>query len=332
MKKLLSVLNLLIVGLGLAQNFELPKLTYEYAALEPFIDAQTMEIHYSKHHKAYITNLNKALANSTKQESLMDLLLGVSRKSDVVRNNAGGHYNHTLFWEILGPQKNTAPSANFSAAINEKYTSLDSLKKLLSQAASTRFGSGWAWLIVTPDKKLQVCSTPNQDNPLMDINPERGIPILGIDVWEHAYYLKYQNKRGDYLSAIWNVVNWDAVSQKYEAALKDPLLAYIEKDSWKALKEFHKVLAETFHPVEENNFEPIKMRSAELAMKALNLRQSVIPKPFQKEEITSALDNMVKQTNALHKLISKRAKDAVIKAKMIEIHDLFHSVEEKCAH
>jgi superoxide dismutase len=332
MKYLSILFSVVFIKLLTAQNFDLPKLAYEYAALEPFIDAQTMEIHYSRHHKAYVANLNKALEGATKQESLQDILLGISRKSVAVRNNAGGHYNHTLFWEILGPQKNTAPSAYLNAAIIEKYSSLDSLKKLLSQAASTRFGSGWAWLIVTPEKKIQVCSTPNQDNPLMDINPERGIPILGIDVWEHAYYLKYQNKRGDYLSVIWNVVNWEVVSQKYEAAMKDPLLAYIEKDSWKALKEFHKVLAETFHPVEENNFEPIKTRSAELAMKALNLSQSVIPKPFQKEEITSVLDNMVKQTNALHKLISKRAKDEVIKTKMIEIHDLFHSVEEKCAH
>lgn len=223
----------LFVGLNLlsmAQNYSLPKLKYSYSALTSSIDSTTMEIHYTKHHQAYITNLNKALvANKLENTSLEDLLLNAGTHPDIIRNNAGGHYNHSLFWEILTPIQNTQPSPLLLKAIETNFTSLDSLKKLITAAASTRFGSGWAWLVVTPDHKLAVTSTANQDNPLMDICPIKGIPILGIDVWEHAYYLKYQNKRGDYLSAIWNIIDWETISKKYEAALIDPLLLKLVK-------------------------------------------------------------------------------------------------------
>lgn len=333
-KNIIFAVVLMIQGVftsAFAQNFTLPKLSYEYNALEPFIDAQTMEIHYSKHHAAYVNNLNKALAGSKFENmSLEDHLLSISRRSDVVRNNAGGHYNHSLFWEILTPEKNSKFSKEFEDAVLNTFGSLDSLKKALNQAASSRFGSGWAWLIVTPEKKLQVCSTPNQDNPLMDINPDRGIPILGIDVWEHAYYLKYQNKRGDYLSAIWNVMNWSAVSVKYMEAMKNPLLQFIEKDSWTALKEFSKLMSETFHPAENGDLTPVKDNSSQLMLKAMNLKASVIPKSFDTPEIRSAIDNLVKQTNALHKMVTKKMKDPVIKAKLFEVHDLFHKVQELC--
>ena len=314
-----------------AQNFTLPKLNYEYKALEPSIDAQTMEIHYSKHHQAYVNNLNKALTGSKfENKSLEDILLGISRTSDAIRNNAGGHYNHSLFWEILTPKKDTKLSVELEAEIIKTFTSVDSLKKLLNQAASTRFGSGWAWLIVTPDKKLQVCSTPNQDNPLMDINVDRGIPILGIDVWEHAYYLKYQNKRGDYLSAIWNVMNWEEVSKKYEAALKSPLLQFLELDSWKALKDFHKVMSETFHPAESGDLEPIKERSSELMLAALNLKSSNLPKSVDTPEMKVLIDDLVKQSNALHKMVKKKLKDPILKAKLFEVHEIFHKIQGKC--
>ena len=315
-----------------AQNFTLPKLEYSYNALEPYIDAQTMEIHYTKHHQAYINNLNKALTVAKiENQSLEDLLLSISRRSDVIRNNAGGHYNHSLFWEILTPKKDNKISKELENQILLDFVSLDSLKKLMNQAASTRFGSGWAWLIVTPEKKLMVCSTSNQDNPLMDINPERGIPILGIDVWEHAYYLKYQNKRGDYLSAIWNVINWDAISAKYTAAMQSSLLAFIEKDSWKALKELHKVIAETFHAAEEGNLDPIKKRSSELVLQAINLRSSAIPKAFNSSDMQASIDKLVKDANALHKMISKKAKDAVIKAKLFELHETYHKIQQLCS-
>ncbi len=215
---------LLAAGLtSLAQAqapYQLPDLPYAYNALEPYIDAQTMEIHHSKHHAAYVNNLNKAVeGKAAAKATLHELLAGTKKYGDAVRNNAGGHYNHSLFWTVLTPEKNTQPSAALARAITAAFTSLDSLKSLLNSAASTRFGSGWAWLYVTPAGKLAVSSTPNQDNPLMDVAEHKGIPILGIDVWEHAYYLKYQNKRGDYLAAIWQVINWNEVSRRYQEAM-----------------------------------------------------------------------------------------------------------------
>lgn len=210
----LSLLLTFIGHIGFGQ-FTLPELPYAYSALEPSIDAQTMEIHYSKHHQGYVNNLNKALQGSAAASlSLEEILKDVSKYSTAIRNNAGGHYNHSLFWSILTPNKNTAPSKHLVKAINEQYGSLDSLKILLNKAAATQFGSGWAWLSVDGNKKLSVSSTPNQDNPLMS---GLGTPILGIDVWEHAYYLKYQNKRGDYLANVWNVINWDEVGKRYQA-------------------------------------------------------------------------------------------------------------------
>ena len=201
--------------------FSLPELPYAYTALEPAIDAKTMEIHYSKHHAAYVNNLNAAIkGTNAATASLDELMLNASKYGDAVRNNAGGHYNHTLFWNTLALDKPFNPNSEVGKAVIATFGSADSLNKLLSKAGATRFGSGWAWLYVTTDKKLAVSSTPNQDNPIMDVSKERGIPILGIDVWEHAYYLKYQNKRGDYLSAILGVINWEAVNKNYLEALK----------------------------------------------------------------------------------------------------------------
>jgi Fe-Mn family superoxide dismutase len=214
---------------GIARNFAhnknrkimahtLPALPYAYDALEPHIDAQTMQIHHTKHHQAYVDNLNKALAGTDgENKSLEELMSTISAYGPAVRNNGGGHYNHSLFWSVLGGNSST-PSGKLADAINETFGSLDALKEKMNTAGATRFGSGWAWLTVT-DGKLTVSSTPNQDNPLMDIAEVKGTPILGIDVWEHAYYLKYQNRRPEYLGAIWNVINWDAVAQRYEAAL-----------------------------------------------------------------------------------------------------------------
>ena len=196
----------------------LPPLPYAFDALEPHIDAQTMQIHHDKHHQAYVDNLNKALAGTGSEEkTLEELMANMSAYPPAVRNNGGGHLNHTLFWSILGPGAKQ-PTGDLAAAINDTFGSLDALKEKMNAAGTTRFGSGWAWLLVN-DGKLYVSSTPNQDNPMMDIAEVKGTPILGIDVWEHAYYLKYQNKRPDYLNAIWNVINWDAVSMRYKAAL-----------------------------------------------------------------------------------------------------------------
>jgi len=197
----------------------LPALPYATNALEPHIDAQTMEIHHGKHHQAYVDNLNKALEGTDAANlSLEDLMKNISKYPAAVRNNGGGHYNHSLFWTILGPGTQSGPEGKLADAINEAFGGLDALKEKMSTAGATRFGSGWAWLIVK-DGKLEVTSTPNQDNPLMDVAEVKGTPVLGIDVWEHAYYLKYQNKRPDYLKAIWNVVNWAEVAKRYNAAL-----------------------------------------------------------------------------------------------------------------
>jgi Fe-Mn family superoxide dismutase len=196
--------------------FELPKMGYDYAALEPHIDARTMEIHYTKHHQAYVNNLNNAVSGGEWQnKSLEELLAGVSALPAAIRNNGGGHYNHTLFWKIMAPQAGGLPIGNLSDAINRYFGSFDKFKELFTNAAMSRFGSGWAWL-VKAGEELKISSTPNQDNPLMDLAEVKGKPILGVDVWEHAYYLKYQNRRNEYLAAFWNVVNWEEAARRFK--------------------------------------------------------------------------------------------------------------------
>ena len=197
--------------------FELPKLPYAYNALEPHFDAMTMEIHHSRHHNAYVTNLNKAIEGSDLASKSLVELMAVAGSNPAVRNNGGGHWNHSLFWEILSPNAGGAPTGSLADAINAAFGSFDAFKEKFSAAATTRFGSGWAWLVVTP-AGLAITSTPNQDNPLMDVAEVKGAPILGLDVWEHAYYLKFQNKRPDYIAAFWNLVNWAEVTKRFEAA------------------------------------------------------------------------------------------------------------------
>lgn len=198
--------------------FTLPALPYAHDALEPHIDTATMQIHHGKHHQAYVDNLNKALAGTEHEHAtLEELMAKMSSLPLAVRNNGGGHYNHSLFWEILSPQGGGNPSGALAAAIESQLGGLEKFKTDFANAGMTRFGSGWAWLCVKADKTLCVCSTPNQDNPLMDLAECKGTPILGMDVWEHAYYLHYQNKRADYIAAFWNVVNWNEVQKRYEA-------------------------------------------------------------------------------------------------------------------
>jgi len=203
----------------------LPDLPYAFNALEPHIDAKTMEIHHDKHHAGYVTKLNAAIEGQANLESqsIEDLIANLSSVPEkirgAVRNNGGGHYNHSLFWQILGPKAGGAPGGELADAIKKDLGGFDAFKESFSNAAATRFGSGWAWLTVS-NGKLCVCSTPNQDNPIMDSADCKGKPILGLDVWEHAYYLKYQNKRPDYIAAFWNVVNWDAVAQNYKSVLQ----------------------------------------------------------------------------------------------------------------
>ena len=198
--------------------FTLPALPYAHEALEPHIDTATMQIHHGKHHQAYVDNLNKAIAGTEHEnKSIEELVAAAGSISPAVRNNGGGHWNHSFFWESLSPESGNQLSGELASAINETFGSLDALKEKMNTAGTTRFGSGWAWLILK-DGKLDVTSTPNQDNPLMDVAETKGTPLFGIDVWEHAYYLKYQNKRPDYLKAIWNVVNWSKVGERYSAA------------------------------------------------------------------------------------------------------------------
>jgi len=200
-------------------KFNLPELTYGYDALEPYIDATTMEIHFSKHHAAYVNNLNNAIAGTELEaKSLDELLANAGMLPTAVRNNGGGHFNHSLFWSIMGKDKGGNPSGKLAEELNSTFGSFESFKDAFSKAAATRFGSGWAWLLVK-NGKLLVSSTPNQDNPLMDVAELKGIPILGLDVWEHAYYLKYQNRRPEYIENFFNVIDWDAVSKRYEKAL-----------------------------------------------------------------------------------------------------------------
>jgi Fe-Mn family superoxide dismutase len=196
--------------------FELPKLGYDYTALEPHIDARTMEIHHTKHHAGYTNNLNNAIVSTVLEgKDIEEILQGISGHSTAVRNNGGGFYNHNLYWKVLERGGSPNPEGVLLDALNESFGSLEKFREAFVQAAVTRFGSGWAWLVLQ-DKKLVVSSTPNQDNPLMDVAEVQGIPLLGIDVWEHAYYLKYQNRRPDYVNAFWNLVNWDEVARRFK--------------------------------------------------------------------------------------------------------------------
>ena len=203
-----------------AQGLVFPALPFAYDALEPYIDARTVEIHYDRHHRAYFNNLINAIKGTPLEKmTIENILKNISTQSEAVRNNGGGYYNHNLYWQNLakGP---SSPSPALTRALESTFGSFDKFREAFGNSAKTRFGSGWAWLYMTPDKKLVIGSTPNQDNTLMDISPIKGAPILAIDVWEHAYYLKYQNKRADYVEAFWNIVNWQEVDKRYQTALK----------------------------------------------------------------------------------------------------------------
>ncbi len=199
--------------------FELPKLTYPQDALAPFIDERTMQIHHSLHHAAYVNNLNNALKDTAHANAALDdIVRNISKHPMPVRNNGGGHYNHSLFWEILAKNDNSEPIGELGAAVNKQFGSFTAFKEAFANAAMTRFGSGWAWLVLQEDKTLAVSSTPNQDCPLMDIADVKGFPVIGLDVWEHAYYLNYQNRRADYVNAWWSIVNWAEAEKRFKAA------------------------------------------------------------------------------------------------------------------
>ncbi len=214
--KLFLLANILNVT---TMSHTLPNLPYAYNALEPYIDAQTMEIHYTKHHQAYVTNLNNAIAGTEAEgKTLSELVKKIDKYSVAVRNNGGGHWNHSFFWELLSPNAVKSPSGELLEKIEKKWGNLDKFKEEFGKAALSRFGSGWAWLCLEKDGSLEICSTANQDNPLMPGVGCEGTPLLGLDVWEHAYYLKYQNRRADYINAFWSVLDWKAVEKNYKEA------------------------------------------------------------------------------------------------------------------
>lgn len=328
MKKLLFSILFLCSILAAAQFSQKP-LPYSYQALEPYIDATTMEIHYGKHHAGYVKNLNAAIVGTAAEKlSLTEILATVSKLSPAIRNNAGGHYNHEFFWSILTPEKGTKPSANLEKAIVEGFGSIGAMQEKMNVAAVSRFGSGWVWLYVDAGGKLGICTTANQDNPLMDVAEQKGVPVLGIDVWEHAYYLKYQNKRGDYLGAIWNVINWNEVSNYYANAMPKKKGKF---DDWQSLKDFHEVMSQTFHPSEEGNLEPLKKRSGEMVTKAGLLAQSNIPEGFKSNEVIVAIKDLATNSKKLDKMVKAKASDAKLKTELEKLHDVFHKIIGLCS-
>lgn len=336
MKKLIIALTGIVYSFTSFSQapYELPKLNYGYDAFVNNIDKETMQIHYEKHHAGYVSNLNKALEGKKFANLPLEVIvLNATHFDNAIRNNAGGHYNHTMFWTILTPEKNQKPSEKLLSAINNDFGNFENMLEKLNDAASKRFGSGWAWLIVTPDKKLAITSTPNQDNPIMDVEGPRGLPILGIDVWEHAYYLKYQNKRADYLKSIVDIINWNQVSKNYENALANPFLKEIEKDSWKELNNFHEIMAITFHSAEKGNFEPIRTRHMELAEKATALKQGTIPASFNNEVVKNAVEKLEQETQKMCKIASgKKVTDKQLMEQLEIVHKAFHDLSGSCEH
>ncbi len=329
MKKNQILSVLLLICVSVSAQFTQKPLPYNYNALEPFIDAQTMEIHYSKHHAAYVKNLNTAvIGTDTEKMTITEIFANISKLSPAIRNNAGGHFNHEFFWSILTPEKNTKPSADLEKAIKETFGSVETLKEKVNAAAAARFGSGWVWLYVGQEGKLAICTTANQDNPLMDVAENKGMPILGIDVWEHAYYLKYQNKRADYLTAIWNVINWNEVSNYYKTATPKKKGKF---DDWQALKDFRKVMSQTFHPSEEGNLEPIKKRSGEMVEKANLLAKSIIPAEFNSKEVVAAVKKLETDSKRLDKLVKSKKSDKELTEALSKLHDVFHEIIGLCS-
>lgn len=329
MKKNQILSVLLLICVSVSAQFTQKPLPYNYNALEPFIDAQTMEIHYSKHHAAYVKNLNTAVIGTDAEKmTITEIFANISKLSPAIRNNAGGHFNHEFFWSILTPEKNTKPSADLEKTIKETFGSVETLKEKVNAAAAARFGSGWVWLYVGQEGKLAICTTANQDNPLMDVAENKGMPILGIDVWEHAYYLKYQNKRADYLTAIWNVINWNEVSNYYKTATPKKKGKF---DDWQALKDFHKVMSQTFHPSEEGNLEPIKKRSGEMVEKANLLAKSIIPAEFNSKEVVAAVKKLETDSKRLDKLVKSKKSDKELTEALSKLHDVFHEIIGLCS-
>lgn len=336
MKKLILLLVFITISnLHEAQKHVLPKLGYEYGAYEPFIDSQTMRVHHLKHHQGYVNKLNRALKGTKKEkESLNSILMNISMYNTAVRNNSGGHYNHSLFWEILNPKPNKQASEDLMRGISKSYESIGKLKEKMNLEAAKRFGSGWVWLILQANGELKITSTANQDNPLMDINKDRGIPIIAIDVWEHAYYLKYQNKRNDYLGAIWNLIDWGIVSDNYIKAFSSPIFQELKTQNWPELNIFRNDLSHIYYSAESENYEPLKTMTKELMMKAIYLKNSEIPKDLRSDEYGYhvILNKIEKQSIELHDLVLEHSSNKTLLKKLNTMHETFHQVQGVCKH
>ncbi|GAB4426803.1 MAG: hypothetical protein OHK0039_44920 [Bacteroidia bacterium] len=308
-----------------ADAFTLPDLPFDYQALEPHIDEQTMRIHHGKHHAAYVANLNKAVAGSRLEGLSIRRVLNLLQPDELaIRNNGGGHANHSLFWKLLQPVVGATPDPDLAQAIDRSFGSMDQLKTQLLQAGMDRFGSGWAWLAMSSQGTLFISSTPNQDSPLMSqVVPQPGYPLIGIDVWEHAYYLKYQNRRKDYLEAVWQLLNWSTINQQYKTA-QHPFVV------WSDLDRFHDVMSSIYHPMEEGDLGPVKTRSGELAQEAKLLSRAAVPAQFAKASLSEGLARLRKDSASLHKLVQRGGSDDDIKTSLEALHDVFHQVIGMC--
>lgn len=307
------------------EPFVLPELAYDFAALEPNMDEATMRVHHGKHHAGYVAKLNEAIRGSRfSGRSIRQVMPMLQSGDTAIRNNGGGHFNHSLFWKILTPNKGTKVSEALGKAIELAFGNMETMKTQLLEAGKTRFGSGWAWLAVDKNGKLFISSTPNQDNPLMYQLVDRpGYPILGIDLWEHAYYLKYKNMRADYLEAVWQILNWEEISKQFGMGNHPFIL-------WHDLDEFHNVMAATFHPMEEGDLNPIRTRSKELASSAKMLLKSNIPARFDTPELRSSLKKLSKDSVALDNLVRQPGSNEAITASLTALHEVFHSIIGIC--
>jgi len=323
MKILLFFACLLISFSSLqAQKFQLQKHP-EAKELEPTMDSLTVYLHVNSYHKKYIDQLNKAIAGTPDTAlNLQEILLNATKRSDVVRNCAGGHYNHALFWDILSTKTGTVPSDALGLEIKRLFYSQDSLKTLMSIAASKRFGGGWVWLMVTADKRLKITTTADEENPLMDkTNITRGIPIMGIDLWEHAYFLQYHENRKDYFQAVWKLIDWEAVSKKYAYAVNSNALKELNANDWPAFRKFHEQLKGMTMNLSKGEIQPIKSGSAELLSLAKALETEPIPSAYSTDIVKNAIKVLITACSGVNEAVVKKATDAVIKEKMSALRE-----------
>jgi len=333
--KLISLLALLAISFSFAsQTHKLPELNNGYSKYNDFIDSHTMKIHHLEHHQSYVNKLNKSLHGTIKEnESLNSILLNISFFKNVdIRYNAGGHYNHSLFWDILNPNASKEIDPQFQKVINQSFSNFEGLEKEMKSALLNQIGTGWIWLIVSPKGKLLVTSTSNEDNPIMDVVSERGVPIIGIDNWEHAYYIKYKNNKEDYFNAIWSLIDWEIISNKFIQAIESQLFENLKVDNWPELKVYKDIMSHTFHAGEDGDLNAIRSLSKDLMLNSIYLRNSNIPIEFTDDKTIKALVKLEKQSLEIHELCLNKESDKVIWKKLQSAHNTFHVIQGLCKH